>query len=320
MTWSKNLSTVEYWFIGVFFFLYLLYMGRTFWIAYRLGTTARAVVVKFIIRSIYFALLILGLLGPSFGVTEREAQATGKDIYFAIDLSKSMDAVDIEPSRLEKFKFELVNNLQILKSNRIGLIVFSSDAFVHAPLTFDYESVKFFTQKLNTSLIAESGTNLNSAFELINQKFINNQTSARKAKVVVLVTDGEDFGSLEAIHIDNLKKNQINFIALGVGTSIGGKIKLANGFKQNENKEDVITRLDRPFLMKLTANLKGKYFELSNDKNQVIDMLKSVNNIENRLIDSRMFTVENNKYYYFLILALVLLTIDILTTVRTIKL
>jgi Ca-activated chloride channel family protein len=300
--------------------IYIIYLVRTFWIAYKLQTTARSVIVKFILRSIYFGLLILGLLGPSFGVTEREAQATGKDIYFAIDVSKSMDANDIEPSRLEKFKFELINNLHILKSNRIGLIIFSSDAFVHSPLTFDQEAIKLFIQRLNSNLIAESGTNLNSAFEIINQKFIKNATSAKKAKVIALITDGEDFGDLNPKNIQEFKRNQINLMVLGVGTREGGKIKTNDGFKKDDNGNEIITRLDAVFLKKLVTSLGGQYFELSQQRNQVIDILKAINNIENRLIDTRMFTVQNNKYYYFLILALVLLVVDILVTVRTIKL
>ncbi|MCU0324661.1 MAG: VWA domain-containing protein [Spirosomaceae bacterium] len=320
MIWSKTLSTVEYMFIYMFAGIYIIYLVRTFWIAYKLQTTARSVIVKFILRSIYFGLLILGLLGPSFGVTEREAQATGKDIYFAIDVSKSMDANDIEPSRLEKFKFELINNLHILKSNRIGLIIFSSDAFVHSPLTFDQEAIKLFIQRLNSNLIAESGTNLNSAFEIINQKFIKNATSAKKAKVIALITDGEDFGDLNPKNIQEFKRNQINLMVLGVGTREGGKIKTNDGFKKDDNGNEIITRLDAVFLKKLVTSLGGQYFELSQQRNQVIDILKAINNIENRLIDTRMFTVQNNKYYYFLILALVLLVVDILVTVRTIKL
>ncbi|MFN3849512.1 MAG: vWA domain-containing protein [Spirosomataceae bacterium] len=319
MIWSKTLSTVEYMFIYMFAGIYLIYLARTFWIAYKLQTTARSVIVKFILRSIYFGLLILGLLGPSFGVTEREAQATGKDIYFAIDLSKSMDANDIEPSRLEKFKFELINNLHILKSNRIGIIIFSSDAFVHSPLTFDQEAIKLFIQRLNSNLIAESGTNLNSAFEIINQKFIKNATSAKKAKVIALITDGEDFGDLNPQNIQEFKRNQINLMVLGVGTREGGKIKTNDGFKKDENGNEIITRLDAVFLKKLVTSLGGQYFELSQQRNQVVEILKAINNIENRLIDTRMFTVQNNKYYYFLILALVLLVVDILVTVRTIK-
>lgn len=319
MIWSKTLSTVEYMFIYMFAGIYLIYLARTFWIAYKLQTTARSIIVKFILRSIYFGLLILGLLGPSFGVTEREAQATGKDIYFAIDLSKSMDANDIEPSRLEKFKFELINNLHILKSNRIGIIIFSSDAFVHSPLTFDQEAIKLFIQRLNSNLITESGTNLNSAFEIINRKFINNSTSAKKAKVIALITDGEDFGDLEAQNIQEFKRNQINLMVLGVGTRSGGKIKVNDGFKKDENGNEIITKLDAVFLKKLVTNLNGQYFELGQQRNQVVEILKAINNIENRQIDTRMFTVQNNKYYYFLILALVLLVVDILVTVRTIK-
>ncbi len=107
MNWIKPLTIVEFVFIGIFLLVYATYFIRLYLVARRLGTTARSVIIKFIIRGIYLGLCILGLLGPSFGVNEIEAQATGKDIFLVFDLSRSMDAIDIEPSRLEKLNLRL---------------------------------------------------------------------------------------------------------------------------------------------------------------------------------------------------------------------
>ena len=179
MNWIKPLTIVEFVFIGIFLLVYATYFIRLYLVARRLGTTARSVIIKFIIRGIYLGLCILGLLGPSFGVNEIESQATGKDIFFVFDLSRSMDAIDIEPSRLEKTKFELIKNIDLLKSDRIGLIVFSSDAYTHTPLTFDRDAIRLFIQKLNTGLFVNNGTDLNAALTLILKKF---QASSRFRK------------------------------------------------------------------------------------------------------------------------------------------
>lgn len=320
MNWIKPLTIVEFVFIGIFLLVYATYFIRLYLVARRLGTTARSIIIKFIIRGIYLGLCILGLLGPSFGVNEIESQATGKDIFFVFDLSRSMDAIDIEPSRLEKTKFELIKNIDQLKSDRIGLIVFSSEAYTHTPLTFDRDAIKLYIQKLNSSLFVQNGTDLNAAFSLILKKFQASSTiNSRKTKVIVLISDGEDFGKIEPSVIYALKQNKINLLTLGVGTPQGGLIREGIDFKLDKNGQEVVSKLNAPYLINLTKSLNGKYFQLTNQVNGVSDLLKEVDRVESNWIDTRKMTVANNKYYYFVILALVLMIIDILFTVRTIK-
>lgn len=300
--------------------VYATYFIRLYLVARRLGTTARSVIIKFIIRGIYLGLCILGLLGPSFGVNEIESQATGKDIFFVFDLSRSMDAIDIEPSRLEKTKFELIKNIDLLKSDRIGLIVFSSDAYTHTPLTFDRDAIRLFIQKLNTGLFVNNGTDLNAALTLILKKFqASSSLNSRKTKVIVLISDGEDFGKIEPSVIYSLKQNKINLLTLGVGTPQGGFIREGMDYKKDKNGQEVVSKLNAPYLINLTKTLNGKYFQLTNQVNGVADLLKEVDRVESNWIDTRKMTVANNKYYYFVILALLLMVIDILFTVRTIK-
>ncbi len=320
MNWIKPLTIVEFVFIGIFLLVYATYFIRLYLVARRLGTTARSVIIKFIIRGIYLGLCILGLLGPSFGVNEIESQATGKDIFFVFDLSRSMDAIDIEPSRLEKTKFELIKNIDLLKSDRIGLIVFSSDAYTHTPLTFDRDAIRLFIQKLNTGLFVNNGTDLNAALTLILKKFqASSSLNSRKTKVIVLISDGEDFGKVEQSVIYSLKQNKINLLTLGVGTPQGGLIREGMDYKKDKNGQEVVSKLNAPYLINLTKTLNGKYFQLTNQVNGVADLLKEVDRVESNWIDTRKMTVANNKYYYFVILALLLMVIDILFTVRTIK-
>lgn len=320
MNWIKPLTIVEYVFIGVFLLVYIVYFIRSYIIATRLGTSARSVAIKFFIRTAYLSLCILGLLGPSFGVSEIETQAAGKDIYFAFDVSRSMDAVDIEPTRLEKVKFELAKNLGALKSDRVGIVVFSSYAYVQVPLTFDKDALRMYIQKLNSNLFTESGTDLNSALKLIQTKYNSGSAPARKAKVIILISDGEDFGELEPTVIQDLKRNRTSVLVLGVGTPQGGKIKTGYDFKKDSKGNVVVSKLDADYLKQLARVLGGKYYQLSNQVNDVPAILKEVSQLNNNWVDTRKMTVANNKYFYFVFLALVLMIIDILITIRTIKL
>lgn len=137
MNWSREFSQTEIFFLVSFLVIYLIYFLRVFYIARKLKTSATSSTVKFIIRSMYLGLMSLALLGPNFGITELEARSASKDIYLAFDLSNSMNANDVEPSRLDKAKSEMVSLIEQYKSDKIGIMVFNSEAHVYTPLTFD---------------------------------------------------------------------------------------------------------------------------------------------------------------------------------------
>lgn len=320
MNWLKELSIVEYSFIVAFLALYLFYMVRTFLVARKFNTSNRAIIIKMVIRMVYMLALIGALLGPSFGMTANEARSSGKDIFLAIDISKSMDAIDIDPSRLEKIKFELINGIQQLKNNRIGIVIFSKEAYIYTPLTYDLDALVLFIQKLNTNLISEGGTDLNAPIQLINTKFSENESSKFRTKVAVLFTDGENFEELNQGNISFLRNNHISLLVLGVGTSEGGKIKTTDGFKKDKSGIDVVSHLDNQLLKRITSTAFGSYFELNSKKNEFSGLFTAINKVENKLLDSRKIMVANNKYYYLLIIALVFISIDVIITVRVIKL
>ena len=120
MIWSYSLSTFEYIAIALFAALYLLFLYRMLRIRKIMGGSRSVLVFKFILRTIYFGLLIVALLGPAFGETSREVKSIGKDLFICVDLSQSMNAFDIQPTRLERVKFELKNIVEAFSSDRIG--------------------------------------------------------------------------------------------------------------------------------------------------------------------------------------------------------
>ena len=144
MIWSGSLSMLEWLFIGAFILLYALYIFRVIRAARALNSGYRRVLYKVLLRAAFFALLIISLLGPSFGETQREIKSIGKDIFICVDLSESMNAFDIQPSRLEKLKFELKQIVEAFSSDRIGLIMFSNEAYVQCPLTYDKSALNLF--------------------------------------------------------------------------------------------------------------------------------------------------------------------------------
>lgn len=320
MNWNYPLGATEYIFIFLFLLAYVTYFVRMIQITRLLNTTSRSLFLKFFLRSIAFALLMVALLGPSFGEAGREVQAEGKDIYLLTDLSRSMDATDVVPSRLEKVKYEVTRLISNAGNNRFGLIVFSNDAFVQAPLTFDQPALELFVQSLHTDLLPRSGTNLCSALELAYQKLLNDPTAANHAKMIVLVTDGENTGTCSAHLYNNIRRFGIGLYIVGVGTRSGSSIPDNGKVLRTKNNEVVITKLNPAALQKLAEQTNGSYYEVNNETNEIPRLIADINAASGKLIDSRTVTVTSNKYYYFLGAALLLLIIDVLVTVRTFRL
>jgi Ca-activated chloride channel homolog len=319
MNWSKNISFTEYAFIIAFVLIYGLYLLRVILTAKKMGVSARSIFLKVFLRSFYFGLLIVGMLGPVFGDSTKILQATGRDLFVAVDLSKSMDVDDIQPSRLEKVKFELLKMIDKFESDRLGIIIFTTEAFVHLPLTFDHEAQKIFIQSLNTDMISQSGTNLNAVFELVNKKMIENPVQKSKTKGLILITDGEDFGEIDQDLLKKIRYNQIKTIVVGVGTRAGGKIMEDNQAKK-EDGEIVISKLKNKFLKDLSISLRGEYIEVSQYQTEFTEVSDAVNRIENSIVDRRNFFVSANKYFYFLLAAIALICLDILWAIQTMKL
>ncbi|AEI50102.1 vWA domain-containing protein [Runella slithyformis] len=316
MNFNYELTAVEYIFMGTFLVLYVLYVGRTFLVARALGATARAVVIKFFLRATYFALLIVALLGPFFGEPERDIVAEGKDIMVLVDVSKSMDATDIQPSRLEKVKFELQRLISSLGENRFGLIVFSASPFLQVPLTFDLSAFELFAQSLSTAQVSSTGTDICSALDLCTQKLLQNP-SANTSKIILLMTDGENFGTCERKTLASIRQFGLNLFIVGIGTNAGGHIRQKGDWVKDENGQVVTTKLNSAYLRELAMATNGKYFEINNRSNAIAELVSAVNSVESRLIDSRKVAVVSNKYRYFLLAALVLIALDVLVTVTT---
>jgi Ca-activated chloride channel family protein len=301
--------------------LYGLYLYRIVRIAKKLNTSYGKVFYKVLIRSMYFLLLIVALLGPSFGEASREVKSIGKDIYVCVDLSESMNAVDIQPTRLEKVKFELKNLVEAFSSDRIGLIIFSSEAFVQCPLTYDQSALNLFVETLGTSLVPHTGTDFGPPLELALKKLSedNSTTREQKSKIIILISDGEDFGEDTEKIASDIQQAGIKLFTLGIGTAQGSRIPLRTGYKTDQNGREVITRLNSKELKSLAIKTEGKYFEINESKNDVSRLVNTLNQIEGELRDTRIMDVSANKYYYFLAAALMLMFIDLLTGVKTIK-
>jgi Ca-activated chloride channel homolog len=320
MIWNKDLNPLLFYLITAFVVLYLIYLLRTLWIAFQLKTTARSVVLKLLLRGGYLTGIVIALLDPSLGDAQKNLEASGRDIFIVLDISKSMDATDIQPSRLEKTKFELLHLIESFPNDRIGLVVFSTEAFVQSPLTFDKDALKVFIESINTQLTEQSGTNLGAALQTVLSKYLTDGNKYNTSNLII-ISDGEDFGgeTIEPL-LKKIKRLGMSVFVVGIGTKQGSRIPTPHGFVRDDNNEVVISKIHTDYLQGIVSITHGKYFEVSENINDFAKLHTAIEKSESRIIDRRQMNIEANKYYYFLIVALFLISIDVLISVRTIRL
>ena len=321
MDWYRSFSTTEIVFLSLFIVGYILYLTRVIRINRAIPVGYRAVVFKVGLRVLYFVLFLVALLGPLMGKATKEIQAVGKDIFILVDLSQSMNANDVQPSRLEKVKYELKDIVKSFSSDRIGLIIFSSEAFIQSPLTYDQSALNMFIDALNTSLVPNSGTDFTPALRLALEKFEKDEEnpSQQKSKVLLLISDGEDFGDDISAVSEKIQQSGIRLFTLGVGTEQGSQLVVRGVPKTDRSGNVVISKLKPQALQQLANQTNGQYFEISGRQDDTERLISSVGQIEGELRDSRQIDASANKYFYFLLLGVGLFLVDHLIKLKTIR-
>ncbi|MFA6597804.1 MAG: VWA domain-containing protein [Ignavibacteriaceae bacterium] len=278
--------------------------------------------IRFGFVVIGIALLILALARPQIGNRVEEVKQIGIDVYILLDVSASMQAEDIKPSRLEKAKNEIAMLIKKLQGDRIGLIIFAGDAYVQFPLTTDYSAANLFLSTVDVNSIPQQGTAIASAISLASKSF--DAKSATK-KVMVIITDGEDHeGDIDSAVKDATDKD-IMIYTIGMGSPSGAPIPVFDGnnnqvgFKQDENGNTVLTKLDETTLQQIASKGGGKYYLSSSYQNELDMIYKDLSSLEKTEYGSKRITDYDDKYFYFLIPALLFLVIELFLTDRKSK-
>ncbi len=202
---------------------------------------------------------IFALTRPQWGFHWEEIKRVGVDVMVAIDVSESMLAEDVKPNRLERAKREVIDLIEMLEGDRIGLIAFAGTSFVQCPLTLDYGACKMFLDYIDTDLIPVPGTAI---AEVIKTSLKSFSKRERKSKALILITDGEDHEGEPIDAAKEAQKEGIMIFTIGVGREGGAPIPLkdgSGGFKKDRKGDMVITHLDEITLQKIALETGGSY-------------------------------------------------------------
>ncbi|NJM79631.1 MAG: VWA domain-containing protein [Flavobacterium sp.] len=269
--------------------------------------------LKFFTVLIALVGIILALVNPKIGTKMETVKRQGIDIVFALDISKSMLAEDIAPSRLEKSKQLISQIINSLGNDRIGIVGYAGSAYPTLPMTTDYSIAKMYLQNMNPNMVSSQGTALNDAINLATTYFDAVDTS----KLIILVSDGEDHGDGAEQASEIAKEKGVKIVTIGVGTPNGGTIPIKgdNGvvaeYKKDNEGNVVITKLNPEILQNIAENTKGTYIE-GNVTKTVLEQLKNVlDNIEKTEFEAQEIAEYQTQYQWFIGVAFFLLLLDI---------
>lgn len=258
--------------------------------------------------------LALALARPQWDVSESIIEQAGRDIIIALDISRSMLAQDSKPTRLEYAKEKIKKIVDALASDRIGLLVFAGDAFLLCPLTTDINAFLLFLDSVNHQTLSSGSTALDKAFGKAIDIF--KTMPSRKTKLVIALTDGEDFSK----NSTDLKKaaHEINLqiFTVGIGTQDGAPVPIVDktgkimDYEKDRSGAIILSRLNQELLQKISHETGAYYVQASSDDQDIAQLVKRVEKIEKEKFDEKKVDLKQERYYYFAALSLFLFIVD----------
>ena len=269
-------------------------------------------------RGIFFTLglfsLFLGLLRPQWGKREEVVTQEGRDLFIAIDVSRSMLAEDCSPNRLEFAKQKVKKLISMLKTERVGLVIFSGSSMLQCPLTTDYSAFFMFLDQLDVETISSGTTALDKPIKEVLHAFADMQ--AKKTKLLVIFTDGEDFSSNLAEVRQKAAVQGLKIFTMGLGTIEGAPIPLINeqGVKTGHIKDKggnvVISRLNEGILNAIAQDTGGFYFRMTENDNALQQLVKRVEVFEKEKFEDKKLPALEERYNYFVLIGLIFFAIE----------
>lgn len=265
--------------------------------------------VKFLLLITALSSLILALARPQFGSKISHEKRNGIEAIIALDISNSMLAQDVQPSRLDKSKLMIENLINSFINDKIGLVVFAGEAYVQLPITSDYVSAKMFLSDITPNLISAQGTDIARAIRVSLSSFTQQKGVG---KAIVLITDGEDNegGALEAVK--EAKEKGVNVFILGVGDSKGAPIPLGNGeYLKDNHGQTVMTALNENMCKEIAQAGSGTYIHIDNTSLAQEQLNNELSKLQKGDSDAVIYSEYNEQFQIVALFSFILLLIEV---------
>ena len=266
--------------------------------------------VKFWMLQGALALLVAMLARPQFGTKISNEQRVGIETIIAMDISNSMYAEDIVPSRLDRSKMMVENLVDHFTNDKIGLLVFAGDAFVQLPITSDYVSAKMFLSSIDPSMMATQGTDIARAIDMASHSFTQEEGIG---KAIIVITDGEDHegGALEAA--EAAKKAGMRVYVLGVGSTQGAPIPIpgTGDYMKDNTGNTVMSALNEDMCRQVAQAGGGAYIHVENNSAAQEQLDNELEKLSKKETTSTVYSEFDEQFQAVAILALLLLILEI---------
>ncbi|WP_321480281.1 VWA domain-containing protein [uncultured Bacteroides sp.] len=267
--------------------------------------------IKFWLMLVCLGLLSVLLARPQFGSKLETVKRSGVEVMIALDISNSMLAQDVQPSRLKKAKMLVSRLVDELDNDKVGIIVFAGDAFTQLPITSDYISAKMFLESITPSLIRKQGTAIGAAINLATHSFTSQEGVGR---AIILITDGEN-------HEDGIKEavkkavdKGIKVHVLGIGSPDGSPIPMesTNDFRRDRDGNVIVTRLNEKMCKEIAKSGNGIYIHVDNTNSAQKAINQEINKMAKADVESKVYTEFDEQFQAIAWLILILLLCEVL--------
>lgn len=265
---------------------------------------------KFFMILLAFIIATLGLANLQRPDQVAQVNRQGVDVMIALDVSKSMVAEDIQPSRLQRARLMVGKLIDNLKNDRVGLVLFAGRAYLQMPLTSDHGAAKMYVNSASTASVPTQGTVIGEALQICNNAFNEEQ---KKFKAVVLITDGEDHDESALEIARKMAEDGVLLHTVGVGTSSGANIidPDTKELKRNQDGSPVVSKLNEKELMDLAITGNGSYQLLADTDIAVDKIIREIDGMEKKTIKDNSLLSYRSFFPWFLGVAALLLVVEL---------
>lgn len=276
---------------------------------------------SFLMAILFF---VIALAGPKIGTEIREVERSGVNMLIALDLSRSMNVEDISPNRLEKAKFEINRLINRLEGDRVGLLVFTGDAFVQSPLTMDYSALRLYLDIAQTDQMPSSTTNFRSAMLRAEEAFESIDDNSNAANVLLFIADGENHGPDYSDAAERLTEQGITIFTIGIGTSEGGRIPIYEngefrGYHSDRQGNEVTSSLISDNMREIASVGNGNYYEITRGSDTIEPFLNRLGELERGEFSSQEYANYKNRYQLMVLIGLFFLSLSLFFPDYTIR-
>lgn len=277
----------------------------------------RRVKFKAWIFVIAMALQVVVVAGPQFGSKFQTVKRQGIEVMVALDVSNSMNAQDVAPSRLEVAKMAVARLVDKLSDDRVGLVVFAGNAYVQMPITSDFSSVKMFMQSVSTGMVQTQGTAIGQAIDKCVNSFSPTEGASR---AVIVITDGENHEDDAVAAAKQAAADGIRVYTVGMGTPKGAPIPAVagqnNNFIKDKDGNVVISKIDEAALAQVAQAGGGAYIPANNIRNGINALVDELGGLDKTELEARVYSEYEDRAAYVEAIVFLLLLLDLVVLSR----